>query len=428
MSNIINEEINKMLYLFGYKRGVVISEQIESDELDEARTKSVNVGQESSRIFDEIRQRVIDNNEIMWGDYQILYKKNPTLLKNLEKYYLPRTRMYVGLSEDEKNNKFNQIMSDANENGDIPFQDVMFVSKYFTNSVNELKSLLNPDNPFSKFSKEDRAKQILDIAIKTGNISKNDYQYLRNNKPMVLQQIKPYIAKQMGRKKYMTDDILLDKFIEIENRVKSENNIRRRDYVYLRKNAPDILEELKPYWSRKTRLKNFSDEELNNRYIDIIESCKKIKDIYISDYVFLQARNPELLEQLRVYWGKYTAKPKPVVPEPVVVPVPEPPLVNEPVNRGVRGKKPLTDEQIKNRIEDIKNKFSETGKLETKDYQFLYKNDPELLKTIVRPKKRKPKMDFKLNPEEIDYEPMGKLGDYWTTSTTGDYDVNYNSK
>ena len=125
---------------------------------------------------------------------------------------------------------------------------------------------------------------------------------------------------------------------------------------------------------------------------------------------------------------KASSKPKPVVPEPVVVPVPEPPLVNEPVNRGVRGRRPSTPEQIKNRIEDIKSKFSENNKLDDKDYQFLYKNDPELLKTIVRPKKRKPKMDFKLNPEEIDYEPMGKLGDYWTTSTTGDYDVNYNSK
>lgn len=428
MSKIINEEINKMLYLFGYKRGLVISEQIESDELDEARTKSVNVGQESSRIFDEIRQRVIDNNEIMWGDYQILYKKNPTLLKNLENYYLPRTRMYAGLSEDEKNNKFNQIMSDANENGDIPFQDVMFVSKYFTNSVNELKSLLNPDNPFSSFTKEDRAKQILNIAIKTGDISKTDYQFLRNNKPMVLQQIKPYIAKKMGRKKYMTDDILLDKLIEIENKVKSENNIRRRDYFYLNKNAPDILEELKPYWSRKNKLRNFSDEELNNRYNEIIETCKKIKDIYISDYVFLTKRNPELLKQLQVYWGKYTPKPKPVVSEPVVVPVPEPPLVNEPVNRGVRGRRPSTPEQIKNRIEDIKSKFSENNKLDDKDYQFLYKNDPELLKTMVRPKKRKLKMDFKLNPEEIDYEPMGKLSDYWTSSSTGNYDVNYEPK
>jgi len=424
MSNIINEEINKMLYLFGYKRGVVISEQIESDELDEARTKNVDVKQESSRIFDEIRQRVIDNNEIMWGDYSILYKKNPALLKSLEKYYFPKLRMYGGLSADEKNDKFNQIMLDAKENGDIPFQDVVFVSTYFNNSLDELKTILNPDNPFSKFSKEDRAKQILDIAIKTGNISKNDYQYLRNNKPMVLQQIKPYIAKQMGRKKYMTDDILLDKFIEIENRVKSENNIRRRDYVYLRKNAPDILEELKPYWSRKTRLRNFSDEELNNRYIDIIESCKKIKDIYISDYVFLQARNPELLEQLRVYWGKYTPKPKPVVPEPV----PEPPLVNEPVNRGVRGRRPSTPEQIKKRIDDIKNKFYETGKLETKDYQYLFNNDKETLKTMVRPRKPKVGDSLEVNPEEDNYEPMGKLGDYWTTSTTGDYDVNYNSK
>jgi hypothetical protein len=413
-----------MLYLFGYKRGVVISEQIESDELDEARTKNVDVKQESSRIFDEIRQRVIDNNEIMWGDYSILYKKNPSLLKSLEKYYFPKLKMYSGLSADEKNDKFNQIMLDAKENGDIPFQDVVFVSTYFNNSLDELKSLLNINNPFSRFSKEDRAKQILDTAIKTGNISHTDYQYLRNNKPTVLQQIKPYIAKQMGRKKYMTDDILLDKLIEIENRIKSENDIRRRDYVYLNKNAPDILQELKPYWGKKIKLRNLPEDELNKRYEDIIENCKKINDIYASDYAFLKQRNPELLEQLRVYWGRYTPKPKPVVPEPVI----EPTLVNEPIIRGVRGRRPLTPEQIKKRIDDIKNKFYETGKLENKDYQFLFNNDKETLKTMVRPRKPKVDTSLEVKPEEDNYEPMSKLSDYWTTSTTGDYDVNYNSK
>lgn len=422
MSNIINEEINKMLYLFGYQRGVVISEQIESDELEEARTKSVDVKQESSKIFDEIKQRVIDNNEIMWGDYSILFKKNPTLLKSLEKYYSSKLTMYDRLSSDEKIEKYNEIMSNAEEIGDLPFQDVLFVSKYFRDSINQLKSLLSINNPFSSFTKEDRAKQILDTAIKTGVVSHKDYQYLRNNKPSVLDQIKPYIAKKMGRKKYMTDDILLDKLIEIEDRIKSEKDIRRRDYVYLSYKAPDLLQELKPYWGKSVKLRNLPEEELNKRYNDIIETSKKIKDIYASDYAFLKLRNPELLEQLRVYWGKYTPKPKPVVPEPIVAPEP----IITPSTPGVRGRKPLTDEQIKNRIEEIKNKFSETGKLDNKDYQFLFKYGKEDLKTMVRYKK--PKTNVDLSPEETEYEPVGKLSDYWTSSSTGNYDVNYEPK
>jgi hypothetical protein len=37
MSNILSEEINKALYLFKYKPGKVISEQVTSDELEESR-------------------------------------------------------------------------------------------------------------------------------------------------------------------------------------------------------------------------------------------------------------------------------------------------------------------------------------------------------------------------------------------------------
>ena len=52
MSNIINEEINKMMYLFGYKPGRVISEQVMPDELDEARGKKVDIQSETQRIFE----------------------------------------------------------------------------------------------------------------------------------------------------------------------------------------------------------------------------------------------------------------------------------------------------------------------------------------------------------------------------------------
>ena len=34
-------------------------------------------------------------------------------------------------------------------------------------------------------------------------------------------------------------------------------------------------------------------------------------------------------------------------------------------------------------------------------------------------------MEVDLNPEEIEYEPIGKLGDYWSSSSTGNYDYKY---
>jgi len=77
MSNIINEEISKMLYLFGYKAGRVISEQEIPDELDEAgRPKKVNTIQETQKIKDQIKDRVIKNNEIMFSDFETLLKKD----------------------------------------------------------------------------------------------------------------------------------------------------------------------------------------------------------------------------------------------------------------------------------------------------------------------------------------------------------------
>lgn len=421
MSNIINEEINKVLYLFGYKPGRVISEQVIPDELDEARGKKVDVKSETQRIFDEIKDRVMANNEIMWSDFETLHKKDKdkTLINSLAPYYSSKLKMYDGLSQEEKNDKFREIMSRAGELGDVPLQDVIFINKNYPKSVDELKSLFSFKNPFVNITKTDRIAGIINTAKKTGEITHTDYQFLRNNKPSVLDQIKPFISKQMGRKKYMTDDILLDKLIEIESRIKSEKDIRRRDYVYLTKNAPDILEDLKPYWVKTVKLRNLPEKELNQRYEDIIETCKRIKDIYASDYAFLKQRNPELLEDLRVYWGKYTPKPKPAIPEPVI----EPEVTN--VGMGTRGRKPLTPQQIKDRIEKIKNDFSETGKLENKDYQFLFKYGGDVLKTMVRPKKTKSKLGFELNPEEIEYEPMGKLGDYWSSTSTGDYDYKY---
>jgi hypothetical protein len=92
----------------------------------------------------------------------------------------------------------------------------MFISKNYKKSIDELKSLFTFENPFVNVTKTDRISDIINKTKKTREISHTDYQFLRNNKPTVLDQLKPFISKELGRKKYMTDDILLDKLIELE--------------------------------------------------------------------------------------------------------------------------------------------------------------------------------------------------------------------
>lgn len=425
MSDILNEEIKRLYFLFGYKPGRVISEQNSEFELDEdrGRPKKVNTRQEIQKIKDQIKDKVMKNNEIMFSDFETLLKKDKPFLDSLQPYYSKGLLTYKNVSPQDYEKVYNQIVEKAKQQGDITLQDGAFVSKHFPNKYDDLKSLLTYDSPFVGVSVDEKVESIFRKAQRTKELSKEERVYLTNHKPAVLQQLKPIVDKERGRKKYMTDDILLNRLIEIEDRVKQENDIRQRDYIYLSKNAPDVLEDLKPIWGKKRGAKRMSDEELQNRYKEIEETCKRIGDIYFSDYAFLKNKNPELLEDLRVYWGKYTRKPKPEIPEPVVEPEPEP--VN--LTPGVRGRKPLTPEQINKRIEDIKSKYEVDKKLESKDYQFLMKYDPELLKTMVRPRKPKPGIDFEVSPEEIEYEPVGKLSDYWTSSSTGDFDYKYNN-
>jgi hypothetical protein len=426
MSNLLNEEINRLYFLFNYKPGKVISEQ-ESEyeyELDEAgRPRKVNTRDEVNKIKDEIKNKVIQNNEIMFSDFESLLKKDKDFLNSLSPYYSKSFNVYKDVPPQGYDKLYNEIINKAKQQGDVPLQDINFVSKNFLNKLDDLKKLLTYDSPFENVSVDEKVLSIFNRANRTKELSNADRVYLTNHKPSVLQQLKPIVDKERGRKKYMTDDILLDKLIEIEDRVKTENDIRQRDYVYLKKNAPDVLEDLKPIWGKTTKVRRLSPEELETRYKEIEESCKRMNDIYFSDYTFLKYKNPELLEDLRVYWGKYTKKPKPVIPEPVIEPEPETDDVN--ITPGVRGRKPLTPEQINKRIEDIKTKFDETKRLESKDYQFLFKYDPELLKTMVRPKKQKAQTDVEVNPEETPYEPVGKLSDYWTSSSTGDYNYKY---
>lgn len=423
MSNTLNEEIKRLYFLFGYKPGKVISEQESEFELDEdrGRPKKVDTRQEIQKIKDQIKDRVMKNNEIMFSEIETLLKKDKPFLESLQPYYSKGLATYKNVSPQDYKKIYNQIVEKAKQIGDVTLQDSFFISKHFPNQYDEFKTLLNYDSPFVNVSVNEKVESIFKKAQRTKELSKEDRVYLSNHKPSVLQQLKPIVDKERGRKKFMTDEILLNKLIEIEDRVKSEKDIRLRDYTYLQKNSPDILKDLKPYWGKLRSTKRLSDEELEKRYEEIEESCKKNNDIYFSDYAFLKNKNPELLESLRVYWGKYTKKPKPVIPEPIVEP--EPVVVDK--TPGVRGRKPLTPEQINKRIEDIKSKFDVNKKLDSKDYQFLFKYDQDLLKTMVRPKKSKFKLNFELNPEEIEYEPMGKIGDYWTTSPTGDSDSEY---
>ena len=427
MSNIINEEINKMLYLFGYKPGKVLSEQTIPKEIDEARSKAVDVKKETSRIFNEIKDRVIDNNEIMWSDFETLHKKDKdkTLINSLSPYYRDKLKMYDGLSPKDRDNTFNTIMSKAEENGDVPLQDVMFVSKYYQDNVDDLKSLFTFDNPFSNVTKEDKILTIVNNAKKTREISHKNYQFLRNNKPSALEQIKPFISKQIGRKKYMTDDILLDRLIEIEDRIKTEKDIRRRDYSYLLKNAPELLEELKPYWGKNVKQRNLPEDELNKRYDTIIETCKRIKDIYASDFAFLTRRNPELLEKLRVYWGRYTAKPKSVVPEPVIEPEPTTDDTTIGRKRGRPRKditepviepEPTTDDTTIGRKRGRPRKDITEPVVSTMKMGSIDRKQDELSQMSGRGSEPKP-----------EYEKMGKLSDYWSSpSSTLDFDSKYN--
>lgn len=423
MSNIINEEINKMLYLFGYKAGRVISEQDSEFELDEdrGRPKNVNAIEEIQKIKDQIKDRVIKNDEIMFSEFETLLKKDKPFLDSLQPYYSKGLSTYDNVSPQDYNTIYNQIIEKVKQQGDATFQDAVFINKHFPNKYDEFKTLLRYNSPFVNVSIEEKVESIFKKAQRTKELSKEDRVYLTNHKPSVLGQLKPIVDKERGRKKYMTDDILLNKLIEIEERVNEENDIRLRDYVYLTKYSPDVLADLKPIWGKKRGVKRLTDDELQKRYKEIEEVCKRIGDIYYSDYSYLKNKNPQLLEDLRVYWGKYTPKPKPVIPEPVIEPEPE--VSNTGI--GTRGRKPITPQQIKDRIEVIKNKFLELGKLENKDYQFLFKYGGDVLKTMVRPKKSKLKMDYELNPEEPQYEPMGKLSDYWSSTSTGNNNYKY---
>jgi hypothetical protein len=55
MKNIINEEINKINYLFGYKRGIIISEQ-EAEKTNNLTPEELTVLGYLSNVMDEYRK------------------------------------------------------------------------------------------------------------------------------------------------------------------------------------------------------------------------------------------------------------------------------------------------------------------------------------------------------------------------------------
>ena len=413
MSNIINEEINKMLYLFGYKAGVVISEQESEFELDEdrGRPKNVNTREEIQKIKGQIKDRVIKNNEIMFSEFETLLKKDKPFLDSLQPYYSKGLSTYKNVSPEDYDKIYNNIIEKVKRQGDTTLQDGVFISKHFPNEYDDFKTLLTYDSPFVNVSVDEKVESIFKKAQRTKELSKDNRVYLTNHKPSVLNQLKPIVDKERGRKKYMTDDILLNKLIEIEERVNKENNIRFSDYIYLTKNSPDVLADLKPIWGKKRGGEQLTGDELQKRYKEIEEICKRIGDIYMSDYSFLQRKNPQLLEDLRVYWGKYGKKPKPVTPEPVIEPEPEVSNTGIGRKRG-RPRKDMTEPVI-----EPKPEVSNTG---------IGRRRGRPRKDTTEPKPEYEKINFELNPEKIDYEPMGKLSDYWSSpSSTGDYKYKY---
>jgi hypothetical protein len=456
MSNIVNEEINRMLYLFGYKPGVVISEQTISNELDEAgRPRKINVDEESDKIFDDIFNRVMKGGTLMFNEFYSIFQKykNSEKLQKLLYNYSDRLKIYNNLSDEERNNLKNKIFKNVELTGDAPYEDSSFISRKYTNEYDNLKKLFSYESPFSRLSKKEKTQNYYNKAVMTKKLTDEERRYLSVNAKHLLRDLydKKIIEKPKVGKMSADENENFEKLLDLFDVIKSQNNItmsqstqlnhlKQKLSKFLNDNDYTEVETIRKNSSRIPG-KRMSSQEKEDEYEKIKNFVIENRDIWLRDYYFLKNNNEDLFNELKVYWSKYSPKQKTVIPEPVI----EPEIVSTGIGRkrgrprkdmsepeipnmgvGVRGRRPLTPEQIKNRIEIIKNKFSETNKLDDKDYQFLYKYGGDVLKTMVRPKKTKSKTDFELNPEEIEYEPIGKLSDYWTTSSTLDYDYNYN--
>jgi hypothetical protein len=436
MSNIINEELNRILYLFGYKPGKVISEQTMTDELDEAgkgRRKKINIEAESEKIFKNIIDKVKETGNITFNEiYAISQKfKNTDEYKDLMVSLRDKLKKFDNLSPEDKDKLKDRIFQKVESTGDCLYEESSFISKFYNKEYDYLKTLFSYENPFSELSVKEKVQNYYKKAEMTGKLTDEEKRYLALNARYLLDKLynKGIVKKSKVGKMSADENQNFEQLLKLVDTIKTQNNItmsQNSKFIVLKRKLSDILgddyfkevESIRDKASRKNK-KIYSKEEKNIEYDKIKDFVMTNNDIWLSDYYFLKNSNPSLFQELQKYWAKVERKPK---PEPVVEPEPETIITKQ---IGSRGVKPPTPEQIQRRIEFIKNKFSDTKKLENKDYQFLSKYDPELLKTMVRPRKPKQKLSFELEPEEIEYEPMGKLSDYWSSSSTGDYNYKY---
>jgi len=460
MSNIINEELNRILYLFGYKPGKVISEQTMTDELDEAgkgRPKKINIEAESEKIFKNIIDKVKKTGNITFNEiYAISQKfKNTDEYKDLMVSLRDKLKKFDNLSPEDKDRLKDRIFQKVESTGDCLYEESSFISKFYNKEYDYLKTLFSYENPFSELSVKEKVQNYYKKAEMTGKLTDEEKRYLSLNARYLLDKLynKGIIQKSKVGKMSADENQYFEQLLNLVDIIKSQNNItmsQNSKFNVLKRKLSDILGDdyfkdvdlIRDKSSRKTK-KIYSPEEKKIEYDKIKDFVMSNNDIWLSDYYFLKNSNPSLFQELQKYWSKIERKPKPTVTEPetptdvmsvkrkvgrprknIVEPMVEPePIITKQL--GSRGVKPPTPEQIQKRIDFIKKQFSDTKKLENKNYQFLMKYDPELLKTMVRPRKPKQKMSFELEPEEIEFEPMGKLSDYWSSSSTGDYNYKY---
>lgn len=460
MSNIINEELNRILYLFGYKPGKVISEQTMTDELDEAgkgRPKKINIEAEAEKIFKNIIDKVKKTGNITFNEiYAISQKfKNTDEYKDLMVSLRDKLKKFDNLSPEDKDRLKDRIFQKVESTGDCLYEESSFISKFYNKEYDYLKTLFSYENPFSELSVKEKVQNYYKKAEMTGKLTDEEKRYLSLNARYLLDKLynKGIIQKSKVGKMSADENQYFEQLLNLVDIIKSQNNItmsQNSKFNVLKRKLSDILGDdyfkdvdlIRDKSSRKTK-KIYSPEEKKIEYDKIKDFVMSNNDIWLSDYYFLKNSNPSLFQELQKYWSKIERKPKPTVTEPetptdvmsvkrkvgrprknIVEPMVEPePIITKQL--GSRGVKPPTPEQIQKRIDFIKKQFSDTKKLENKNYQFLMKYDPELLKTMVRPRKPKQKMSFELEPEEIEFEPMGKLSDYWSSSSTGDYNYKY---
>ena len=113
MKNIINEEINKINYLFGYKRGVVISEQTNS------------VADTKIEYIERLKSEQPESNQSYYNNLINYYKGNDSpnadknMIDNIDKYFSqPKTPELPNTEEVDLGNAPQKIIDALKEKED----------------------------------------------------------------------------------------------------------------------------------------------------------------------------------------------------------------------------------------------------------------------------------------------------------------------